>query len=355
MKANNNNNNSNEKSKGKMAFFFEKPVKQPLVNNRIPTSLALLDYPYSSERITTLCDALQNNHTLISLEINNLTTDELVELCTVLHNDITLKALNLNIRSDEGIHCITDLLQKNDTISSLALSCTDITDKGITAISDQLKTNYALISLEILANYNMENGNGIKAVSKALQKNTTLTSFSLTHAKLGNAGAKSLSEMLQHNNSLTSLDLSYNLINVTGVTHLSSALKVNTTLKKLNLSQNIWSYSTVVKILPAMFANNITLISLKPFDRNLRGIGSKDITRYLKNNQALQSSAPQSPQENTNKLLREALQKKNEIINTLKIENKALLERLQEMENNSLQEQVEKTNQPEETFNLSLS
>ena len=69
-----------------------------------------------------------------------------------------------------------------------------------------------------------------KQLSEALEKNTSLTSISLSSNNIGDNGVKALAEALKKNTSLTSIFIVNNNITDDGMKALAEALKENTSI-----------------------------------------------------------------------------------------------------------------------------
>ncbi|KAF0390601.1 hypothetical protein F8M41_010813 [Gigaspora margarita] len=78
----------------------------------------------------------------------------------------------------------------------------------------------------------------IKALSKALYNNLTLTNLDLSDIRLNGSAIKVLAEALSKNTTLTNLDLSLNRLGELEGKSLAEALCKNTTLTNLDLSLN---------------------------------------------------------------------------------------------------------------------
>ncbi|KFH71343.1 hypothetical protein MVEG_01643 [Podila verticillata NRRL 6337] len=77
---------------------------------------------------------------------------------------------------------------------------------------------------------NLIGDNGAQALSEALKINSTLTTLNLRSNFIGDDGAQALAEALKTNSTLSVLDLSDNSIGNYGVQALSEALKTNSTI-----------------------------------------------------------------------------------------------------------------------------
>jgi len=78
----------------------------------------------------------------------------------------------------------------------------------------------------------------VKQLADALEKNNTLTTLDLSCTNLGNDGAKHIAEALQANSTLTTLIMRYNGIDSEGAEYIAMALQANNTLTTLDLSSN---------------------------------------------------------------------------------------------------------------------
>ena len=108
-------------------------------------------------------------------------------------------------------------------------------DSGASALSDSLKSNSTLTTLNL--DKNEIGDEGACALSDSLKSNSTLTTLELSENSIGPQGASLLSDYLKSNSTLTSLDLSYNTIGTSGAYSLSDSLKSNSTLTTLTLCE----------------------------------------------------------------------------------------------------------------------
>ena len=99
--------------------------------------------------------------------------------------------------------------------------------------------------------------NGAVALSEALKTNLTLTSLELRNNKIGDNGAVALSEALKINPTLTTLDLHSNSIGPNGVQALSEPRNTNTTVTLPPWSERL-ATTTILHFVLAL--NLLTLI-----------------------------------------------------------------------------------------------
>lgn len=160
---------------------------------------------------------------------------------------------NINARS----HCIVELgLERNG-----------ITDVGLMTISQMLKTNNTLHTLQI--GRNLIGHEGILQLSEALKVNNTLETLSLTgnHA-IGDEGAKALGSSLAGNRALKTLLLKKCGISDRGGTHLLEALYCDKAADDLYNSSN----HSLIEV--SLCSRNVFYCSAKTSFENLSTCGS---------------------------------------------------------------------------------
>ncbi|KAJ6255577.1 hypothetical protein M0813_11137 [Anaeramoeba flamelloides] len=143
---------------------------------------------------------------------------------------------------------------------------------GIQALSEALKENQALTSLNL--SYNQIGDEGTQALSEGVKENQALTNLNLSRNQIGAEGMKDLSETLKVNQTLICLDLRRNKIGSKGIKYLSHALKINQTLTQLDLYDNqIGSYEN----------KEVQKLIIQEFIQSLK-INKSIIKLYIKGN-----------------------------------------------------------------------
>ena len=145
-------------------------------------------------------------------------------------DDTTLWIWNSAI-GDEGAKALTNALQTNTSLTRLDLGGNDIGAEGVTALANALQINTSLAML-YLGN-NKIGDEGATALANALQTNTSLAILYLTGNDIGIEGAKALANALKTNVSLTRLDLGRNDIGDEGEKALANALQHNFFITKI--------------------------------------------------------------------------------------------------------------------------
>ena len=118
-------------------------------------------------------------------------------------------------------------------------------DEDVKALSEAIKANGSLTSLDLHANHIGDEG--CKAVAEALVVNVSLTELVLCGNNIGDAGASAIAKALEVNGSLRTLELGSNKIRDEGAKAIGAALAVNGSLTTLlwgHLFDRVPAYDT---------------------------------------------------------------------------------------------------------------
>ncbi|KYR02709.1 hypothetical protein DLAC_00171 [Tieghemostelium lacteum] len=216
------------------------------------------------EKSVDIAEALQFNTSLISLNISNSKSSNLIGkvLSKSLTYNRTLKKLNISHTklSSSGILELSLALKDNRIqLQSLNLDDTDLSEKGSILIGDALATNQHLEM--VYMNFNSIQYKGSKSIGKALKHNNTLKVLHLGYNQIGVKGLKSISKYLKSNSTLKELSIKNNLIPEKGGIILTDALKSNHSLETLNLRGNLLGMK-FGNSLSKLLQQNSTLASL---------------------------------------------------------------------------------------------
>ena len=186
------------------------------------------------EAVELIISGLHHNTTLERLDMSNSHFSPLTIalLASLLENDHTLVCLelrNCNIVLD-GACQLASTLQELDLRGNL------IGVEGATAFAEMLRTNHTLVNLN-LGDCNIDSG-GTCQLTSALCTNDTLQKLNLEDNPIGVIGAIAFAEMLRTNHTLVHLSLKRCDIDSKGACQLASALCTNDTLQKLYLKGN---------------------------------------------------------------------------------------------------------------------
>lgn len=228
----------------KILPLFDELLEERKNSRKIKNARDVFCVKYSkTSYIPSLRNQLLNKYTL--LQVDDFVTE--IVNCLLDHFSQGVK-LYLNHHSlggnAENLTIISDALKVNETITTLDLSVNylGVDSENLENLSDALKFNQTLTTLYLSSNYIGSNSENIQNLSDALKVNKTLTTLDLSGNNLqGNVeNLKILSAALKVNKALTTLDLSNNFIGLKAenLKILLDALEVNQSLTSLNLKYN---------------------------------------------------------------------------------------------------------------------
>jgi Ran GTPase-activating protein (RanGAP) involved in mRNA processing and transport len=253
-----------------------KVLASVLKNDKNLHHIDLQDSRLGSEGLKVICEALEENSALISLELGFNDPESLVHveaIAQLMANNKTMEVLRLQFSNigEEGMPVLAKALRQNQTLTELDLTCNYCGPKSGEALLEMLCENYSLKTVNLSGNeIGPDSGNLIAAVLNTnktlremnldsnhlrsndvlpvfnvLSKNATLQTLSLAHNYLDETSAGSIAFLLQENNTLSSLDLRGNKLFVPSdaadtdpFTVFVQGLENNTTLVDLKLQGN---------------------------------------------------------------------------------------------------------------------
>ncbi|KAG0015837.1 hypothetical protein BGZ82_001264, partial [Podila clonocystis] len=151
----------------------------------------------------------------------------LKELKTIAN--LTTLNLGFNSIGDNGVLALSNALKINSTLTTL--------DTGSQALAEALKTNSTLTKFYLWGN--VIGADGALVLSEALKINSTLITFDFQNNSVKDDWVQALAEALKANSTLINLDLQNNSIGDDGAQALAEALKINATLTGLYLQNNL--------------------------------------------------------------------------------------------------------------------
>lgn len=217
-------------------------IANALKNNTKCKHLNLKNY-FSQDRqpATRLREALETNSTLQQLHLSNVDFgDSSIEpICEALKKNKTMLVLSLMFIpfGENGCKALGEALEQNATLQTLYLIDNQFEEAGCKALKKALEKNSTLIHLHISTNPIGDAGAKALATTKQMQ----LLELNLLDADIGDIGAEAISELLRVNNKLLSLELHHNRIKCKGAICLSAALMENknsSQLRRLHLQDN---------------------------------------------------------------------------------------------------------------------
>ncbi|UJR17535.1 hypothetical protein I4U23_004430 [Adineta vaga] len=199
--------------------------------------------------IRLLSEVLQVNDTLTDLDIScKINDDDCILLANALIDNYSLKKLNLSQNAFTFIGCkaIGKMLKSNRTLKHLNICRNNLQDKGIKSICNALMINQTLSHLDI---YQTQISSfGCELVAEMLQINETLTWIDIGDNNIGDDEIIVIAHALKFNHTLTELDVKWNYITKTGALALIETLKINHTLQTIKIQFNSMSQDVRVKM-----------------------------------------------------------------------------------------------------------
>ena len=208
----------------------------------------------------TLAGVLRNNTTLLFLAGNEA-------IAGAIQNNSTLRVLTMSDPiTNRGAFALKALLQHTTALEVLWVIRCELFREGAMALAQGLRGNTSLEELRL--DYNDDIGpESCAAFARALQKNTTLKVFSLSHCYVGHQGAVALAGALTGNTSLRELNLSDNNLGPESGAEIAKILR-NTALKTLALNSNNLGPQGAAGLAQAL-TGNATLTELSLNENNL--------------------------------------------------------------------------------------
>ncbi|KAI7899019.1 uncharacterized protein BX663DRAFT_522862 [Cokeromyces recurvatus] len=183
---------------------------------------------------------ISDNNSLISLSLCNIQSNHHHQwLSQLLTSQMKLERLDLSNNYQLHMSSLASSLIINHTLTHLCLSNCKINFEGLVHLSNALKENEYLKSLDLSNNpLGGETDEGIFALKSALlMHNSSLESLNLSATQLESSSVIALAEVLPENTVLTRLDLSKNpKIDIAGLLALSISIKMNHTLTFLDIN-----------------------------------------------------------------------------------------------------------------------
>ena len=156
---------------------------------------------------------------------------------------------------DKGIADIANSLRTNTTISYLNVTGCGISDIGVQSLAEAIAANGSIRLEELDISYNNIGDMGLARIATALQINTTIKYFSMSHCGISDKGAESLARVLAVNRSLTCLNLSWTKNSDTGTAHIATAVHVNNSLGWLLVGGVTTTDAAVLSLVDALKTN----------------------------------------------------------------------------------------------------
>jgi Ran GTPase-activating protein (RanGAP) involved in mRNA processing and transport len=184
-----------------------KIVVKHAIEKRQCTSLDLHDNEITSEGMSVLAVALNNNTKLQTLYLhgNHLLDKGIYSLAQILtSNNQTLEVLDLNSTglTDVGAEDLAVMLQKNQTLKCLQLEANEIGDRGVQYLAEALtKYNTTLEQLQMAEN-KFVSDSSVDFLVEMIKSNRSLKVFDIKLCNISDLGKAKLQETIESNKDL---------------------------------------------------------------------------------------------------------------------------------------------------------
>ena len=200
---------------------------------------------FGSEGTRALIDALKHCVILQELELksNNIQFGGAMALARAFSLQYWTHFYVLDVSSNniasEGIRALSEALVKCTTLQRLSVSNNSIQKDDADSLAMCFKNFKTFQVLDISCN-NLESS-GAEVIADALLNSTSLYSLNISSNKIGQDGAYSLANALQHWANLSELNISSNGIESQGLEYIALAMKSTKSLSHLDISGNALS------------------------------------------------------------------------------------------------------------------
>ena len=258
----------------------------PLVAFGLQNNLTLLELDISSNclsmnGVTTVCDSLKQNCTLVKLTVRLPTSnsDSNTFVMRIITDSEMCDVSNRNV-CDTGARLVAAMLHNNCKVTKLDISKNKFSDDGVQAICDYLAHKKQKCMLQDLnMSYNRITKQGAESMNKAFQTNETLYKLNISYCEISTKEALTISESFKSHEALKELILTWR--------NESSLIYINTAVSNLDIShKNIGSYGAI--IISNVLHNNVKVQKLIISHNNISDDGAVDICNLLKNNNTLE-------------------------------------------------------------------
>ncbi|MEE6501263.1 hypothetical protein FKM82_004114 [Ascaphus truei] len=188
-----------------------------------------------------------------------------------------------DIKTDGAEH-LAKALHRNETLRSLTMTGNKIGNKGGMFFASMLQINSTLEELD-LGDCDLEDTT--IHISQMLKVNRSLRELHLSKHQMTDSGVEHLCKALQENFTLKYLNLSCNKITRDGVKCLAKLLETNTTLEILDLASNRIEDDGAIYLSETIDFYNSSLKALSVVSNNITGKGLKALAASIKANHCI--------------------------------------------------------------------
>jgi hypothetical protein len=197
----------------------------------------------------TLRNIANNNIYSLILEKHIFSPNDCMRVLKAVSTNTSLTGLTIRgCRTD--MDALTIMLSNNNSLTTLTLCHIGLTDNDIYTLAKSLSINTNLKMLSINETINKE---ALRALTKALETNTSITYLDLSGCNIDDTDIPLITDMLSKNTSITSLDLEWTHIGDKGIVELMTS---QNNLLSLNLNHTAISTNVLTKTM----MNNTNII-----------------------------------------------------------------------------------------------
>ncbi|KAL0239740.1 hypothetical protein GEMRC1_009848 [Eukaryota sp. GEM-RC1] len=179
-------------------------------------NLTLRGCRFTETTINVLCDLLNLNNSLTSVDFSHcdLSDQAFSQLISALKLNSSSKLSRIcmirNSIGSGGAFALSELLKGNTVIKEIYIFGNTIDDDGVIALAEALSVNSTLTRIDLGDNH--VGSAGAVALASALKRNISIEDVCLHANSIENEGAIALAETLLENSSVTNIDLGFNSI-----------------------------------------------------------------------------------------------------------------------------------------------
>lgn len=230
-----------------------------------------------TEEFRLVMDALNPSLVEFKLACCKIGTGGAQYLSEYLRTNSALQTLDLSSNQIGPVGVRAIVAAFGSTLTSLNISDNGMGAETMEYLCAALRTNFALTSLDISSNHVRDAGIG--SLCEILRTNSVLVDLNVSETDLTDVGVEGIVEMLRVNPTLTSLDLSSNEIGAVGAQALGDVLQVNSTLTTLNLGWNNLNDASIRHLCDALRVN--TTLTNMDFGDEFETYQTHEIMQYI--------------------------------------------------------------------------
>jgi Leucine Rich repeat len=186
-----------------------------------------------NHQVSMMIELIKENHQVsqsIRIDVNSVTARSLAKaMC--LNSTITCLELSSNNLNDHAGSYIARILTRNKTLKKLELDNNNLGPKSLLAFGESLKINTTLVSLSLDSNpifvSPIDDLKGIRALSDALKSNHSLTSLNLWRTGVKVHDGELLASSLDFNRTILFLDIGHNYVKMKDAKRIADKLDSN--------------------------------------------------------------------------------------------------------------------------------